>query len=302
MAAEVIIDTVSGAQLDSELFAKRKVRTGIVKNIELSTGAPDALVLEKAVDALIAAGYMLGSAISGSPDVSLTHYSMRSIDGFVNAVRFSLIYESPQFGGVQSAYIIRNSAIANTVETNRMPDGTPLTVQWAADSDTFGASAIQDFVPFRVFRPMRQVLVSALIYGRLDDPVPSFGLEPTAGGNDKADFTCYVNQDQWMGKAPGMWLLQKYETTTNRNANFFTIEAAAVSRVIESWAEYGTLYNSHIGKYVKIKDSNLTAANGRAYKPYTSGLIWPATGDDQFSGFLVWGPYPWTPFQAIFGF
>lgn len=293
MAAVVTMDTVSGAQLDAELTKKRRVRTGIVSNIPLSTGAPDALVLEKAVDALIAAGYIFTSAIPGAdPTCGLKRYSMRAIDGMVNMVKFALIYETPDFGGTPSAHIVRNAAVSQIEETNRMEDGTAISVQWASDSDTFGDFAIKDLVSFRVFRPWRMLQVSALIYGNLED------IGPTGGGNDKADFNDYVNNADWMGKPPGYWLLKDYSTDTT-NFGYYTVTASALTRVRKDWSEYSTLYNRTIGKYVDVKPANEAAAISRAYAP---GIIWPTGGDDQYSGLVRWGPYSWTSFPAIFGF
>lgn len=292
MAAVVTMDTVSGAQLDAELTKKRRVRTGIVSNIPLSTGAPDALVLEKAVDALIAAGYIFTSAIPGAdPTCGLKRYSMRAIDGMVNMVKFALIYETPDFGGTPSAHIVRNAAVSQIEETNRQLDGTAIKVKWASDSDTFGDNAIEDLVSFRVFRPWRMLQVSALIYGNLED------VGPSDGGNDKADFNDYVNNATWMGKPAGWWLLKDFSTDTT-NFGYYSVTTAALARG-KDWSEYQTLFNRHTGQYVKVKDANETAAIGRNYSP---GIIWPKTSDDKFSGLVRWGPYPWTDFSAIFGF
>lgn len=291
--ATVILDTVSGAQIDAELTKKRRVRTGYVTNISLSSGAPDALVLEKAIDALIANGQSFGTAIDGAdPTCVLKRYSMRAMDGYVNAVKFALIYETPDFGGTPSAHIIRNAAVSQIEETNRQEDGSAIKIQWASDSDTFGANAIKDLASFRVFRPWRMLQVSSLIYGNLEDA------GPTGGGNDKADFTDYVNNGVWMGKPAGFWLLKDFSTDTT-NAGYYSVTASALTRVRKDWSEWSTLRNPYTGQFVQVKDANESTAQSRAYSP---GIIWPKSSDDQFSGLVRWGPYEWTSFPAIFGF
>lgn len=278
------MDTIDEADLEVTQTTARRIRTGFVKDIAVDS-TPDSIVLEKAFDALIAAGFTQGSAYHTSvPDRILTNYRIKAIPGFISTVRVYLTYDSINLGGSPTAYIIRTRGGLWSTETTRIPGTrTPILADWI-NPVTLDQYLDPTPVKFRFDLPLKQISFSAIVAGELGD-------------DDKSDFTGYVNESPWKGFPKGYWRLDSWETDVSKYTGYHTVDATATTKIVEDWSHLGTMFNPYIGMQVKTDPATETTLAGH---PYAYGLIHPEIYAG--TGIVHVGPSKTTDFAALFGF
>lgn len=272
MATTFEIDKIDGSSLEINGLLRNRVRIGVVKGIDTSSGTD--LILEKAYDAMVAAGYTLGSA---SPDTSstarLATVRISPLSG--DMCRVEMRYEPPNFN--QTAYVIRNSSYVTNVPGNMLPGTrTPIRIGY---TDVDGKKWPEDNLTIPILRAFRQISISAVIAGD-----PPTGLQDAIG---------YANSDTWQGKAKGYWLMVRADTDVSKWTGYSSYTASALTRGFEDWSETGVLRNSMTGKYAKVATADLATLLSPAY---SQGII------SSVAGAIRVGPFPTTSFTTVFGF
>jgi hypothetical protein len=277
-------DTIEGSQLEVEMAQGRCVRTGIMDGVD-TTDDPYQLLFE-VINQLVNRGITL------NPPSPLSQYQpfmllrrVRVLGIADRSARVALFYETPEFG-TPTAYLLRHSTVLTSYQTDLLP-GTriPLRIKDAYDLITDGGISTGFKIPgdnvlFTFLKPLESIQVYALTYGQPKDSRASVGK---------------VNNNDWQGKAKAMWLLSEWTTDQYKYSGYYTLNAAAISRVDEDWSESGILINRQTGKKIHVQDENTTAQAMMA-QPYSFGIIY------NNNGMMRVGPYGMTDFLALFGF
>lgn len=295
----VTIDTTDSASLEYGTAAgipfKRFWRPAYVEGIDVSGSGGNIS------QALWLAGAAVEAAAASSP-LDSSHSDLIISKVFLEPdadrkARARLLYELPIFGiGVPpSTYLLRDTGVGRTFETNRMP-GThaPLDCTYTGVVSGTGSGAgpytISDRIIYTIMAPLRGIGVSALIYGR-----------PTSAPQDHVT---YANDALWPSsaypggntllapKGVGYWKLDRYRTDYSVYSGYYTLDAEATTKVTEDWSETGTLRNTQTGRYIKLDPADLAALLAPAY---TYSV---ANGN----GIQRVGFYPLLNFVTIFGF
>jgi hypothetical protein len=291
MSIVVTLNTVIGSRLAYGGFRGQQVveftATGLASGDLTSGYKSEALhAIKAAVLSQVTTEYG-GITIPNHPELIL---SQIICEGFGDtSARGRLIYETMDFGGQPSVYIIRDSGTTVIEHTNMMP-GTriPFRFGWApivADVGKF--DPVPPDSPMMAFKfPNRIISVSALIYGH-----PTSGQQYMRYANSAAWPTSPTSDDH-PAFGIGYWLLTNYQTDYSRFSGYFQLDAAAESRVIEDWSYNSILRNHRTGQYVKVEDADMAALMAPAYdNTVTYG-----------NGIMRVGPYPLIDFADIFGF
>ncbi len=281
MPATLILDTMEGTEVNVDILASQnstRVRTGIVKDIPVGATA-DSQVMDKALDAVLL------EVPSGSTYPMRPGWFFSKLRIFPTKnptiARVELVYAPLSWGGaIPSTYVIRNRAYLLDSYTSVLP-GTRIPLRLGFNDGTTIVPA--DTCKVRFGRPCRAISVTSVIGGAVDESV--------------GDRIGSVNIEVWKGKAPGFWRLDNYETSQAVYTGYTTIEALAVTKVVEDWSESEILRDSRTHRYVDVLPAEITAMNA---KPYSFGLIWPITAPGK--GIMRVGLYPMTSFTSIFGF
>ncbi|HEV7297936.1 MAG TPA: hypothetical protein VGN72_01120 [Tepidisphaeraceae bacterium] len=276
------IDTVRGSSLEAvDGVGTRLIRTAIVDDIDLASGNdPEALIKVLSVTGMP----QLKDALPGQPSMFLRRTIVRPSLTRWRRAYVDLEY-SNEFGLIPTAYIVRDDAFLQQVETNLIP-GTfvPIRVNWQNPSEAT-EKVPADNITFSFGIPIRAISISGLAYGSPNTYQGSVGM---------------VNAGTWAGKAAGHWRLDRYASEINKQEGTYTYNAMAVSRAYGDWSEWGVLRNQQTGRYIPIASADRTAALALAY---SYGIIYPtATPDTSNKGFVRVGPYQTTNFETIFGF
>lgn len=309
------LDTVRGAQLEKTLTQTRLIRTGFVKDIDLTaTNDADALMKVLSVNGMPP----MGSALSPANQ----HMKLQRLRVFPQEdkhamVRLELLYETRLFDATPTAYLLRDRTFT-IQKTDCFIPGTRFVMEVGFESETDAQKpfAIEKQPVFMNLNlSARSLQVVSLQYGRPD------------GG--AANYNNYVNDATWPDNsgifngttnpspfgiangthvatplAKGFWRIASYATEYDRQRGMTTIQAEAVTKIIEDWSHVGMVRNERSGRYPfasltpteKVAVYNLMNTPGYAYGP-----IYP-TGAQKHKGIGRWGPYPMTDFSTVFGF
>lgn len=285
---EYIPHTLEGASLELDGNATRRVATGVITDIDTSNPA---LVLERAHEFMQQQGHILGQTYyTGSATLLLKRMRFDPLSG--DAVRVTEVYDS-ETGISPAAYVITDRTYTTAYQTQRIPGtsevlrvGAVVTEQAEIPMPT-GFPKIRypkpvpippDNVTINMLRPMREIVVNALIAG-------------SPGGNVRDAVGC-VNGDVWAGYPAGYWLLSQFASRYARYGGYRELTLCAISKIREPFDEHAILFNQKTGKYVPIDQNELAAA---LQEPYQFGVR-------RYNGFLIACPYPTVSFTPIFGF
>jgi hypothetical protein len=129
--------------------------------------------------------------------------------------------------------------------------------------------------------PMRVIRYTGTVFG-----YPS---------GDPGDKVGYVNSNYWKGKDVGGWMITRMRTLADYLGASYTVTAEVTRAHIGDWRSAVRAYSSMDGAYAQIDQTKFD--QGMA-KPYKQGFI---AGRDEGYGYEMFGLYPTTDFNAIFG-
>jgi hypothetical protein len=271
-------DKIEGPSLDVELNKFIRVRTGIVKGIDTGGTVSDANVLEAAYDAVINDTQFGDLSPGGHAPLRRMRFDPVASH---NMVKFSLMYDTGSFTS-PVAYIYRDSSYLTQATTNMVPGSRkPIRLSWgnpAASAD----KVPEDLLTISYMRPMAKKSVTALLTGD-----PDINIQRAVGK---------VNDGTWANGDAGYWLCTNIDIETRKYTGLYSISVELASKIDEDWSEYGVLFNPKSGKYVKVRDADITTLLGM---PYAKGLQYP--GGDATKGIVKVGPYDEADFDFLFG-
>lgn len=272
------LDTIEGAELqDSGDQGRIRVRTGLITGMDVNPGDSDHTVLERAL------------AVSGMPtlrqqwpDNPFLILNRIGIIGLSNDVlRVRLQYEPVSFAGLPAAtaFILTDDTTTIEEESSIHPTGTACRTTWTSG----GVSITNIPHTFRVFKPLREIRISAIKLGQPDH---------------QKNISGSVNDSEWpvgMGALPkGYWYVNRFRTTLSRYSGYFQLEASAITRVTRNWMLESLPVDPSTGKYLKVSNIEINAAITRPYEyAFVSGLL---------GGIGLYGPGPLASFPDSFGF
>lgn len=275
MAAEIILDTVEDSSAEQFGVVKRHARGGLAVGLDTSVDKSDLMWSILNLSGMPKSG----DAHPTKPELKFHRVLMRGASG--DAVRFQLVYETFNPYGPASAYYIGDDSYLGTYTTNLIP-GTRKPIRCSFTDATSGLNMPEDFCPITIYRPLRAVNVTALVYGNPD-------------GDPNGIHVGEVNNATWRGLGIGYWLMARYYTNYSKFQGYYQKEMQAISRVTEDWSETAILRNQQTGRFPKIPagviESNLAI-------PYAYGLIGATAG----AGFVRVGPFQTGYFNLLFGF
>jgi hypothetical protein len=278
MAAQLILDTVADSSLEVTANLPTKIRGALVTGL---TGDPST-ALDQVIGLLAANSLALGSTItlSGWAQPLFFHRLVARPLGS-DSLRLQLIFDT-DFGGQQSALIVRTRGYLTPYQTNMVP-GTRIPLKAPKWTDPANAknTVPADNVTFTIQRPMREISVSGVKFGAL----------PATGTYD--GFIGYSNVGAWLGKNTGYWLITDGGADVSVYQGWYSFHLSAMTKNVEDWSETGLLMNKQTGRYVEANNDDITALIGL---PYQQGIIGTKPG------LMRWGPYPTTNYFPLFGF
>lgn len=272
--ATLILDTVEDTALDSGSTSSAKVRGGTVIGL---TGDPSQ-ALEQILD--IPEMPKLGSTtVIGGRTVFLENIRCRAT--LADSARVLLVY-SNDFSGQGQAYILSFRGYQQSYVTNRLP-GTKKALNvpiWRDPNNKF--NKVPQDLAFGTFSySMREIEISGMKQGAAPPPGTYDGV------------VNYANDADFFDRPPGYWVITRGSQDFSKYAGFWKYSLAAVTKNIEDWSEWFTLFNRKSGLYVTIPPNEEDQCR---QKPYSYGEIYA------FRGLLRIGPFPTTDFNALFGF
>jgi hypothetical protein len=314
-------DTIEGSEAELTPDQTRVVRTGLVKDIDMSVPS---IAL---VDVVNTPGFpaMYSAIHSSKPHLLLQRIRLIGLSEFKGWVRVALEYMTESSDFQPTVYVVTDDTYVTQVTSPFIP-GTkiPITANFPAQSGVDEVKA--DLIMGTFFRPARAINVTSLRYGR-----PSGGYQGKVGMVNDAEwptgnvqvpgglsspggvpipdgFGSIVSTNSAEPLPIGYWMISRYRTQWNRQG-WCMIEAQAATRVFEDWSEIFSLQNKSSGRYpfgelpYATKVSILTSVMGADYNyGYIAGGETGASGLQENSGIARIGPAPKTNFAAIFGF
>lgn len=272
--ATLIIDTVRDAQLEYSDggFDRRRVRTGIVKDIALPSGTPDPDILDAVLSTPGVPAMM--SADPSDSDRLLTTVRVEPVAA--NMVRLFWVYETPGPNTSVSIYIIRDESYDSEEETNLLAENSQV-IKCSWTGGTPSRTVPEDSVILRMPFSMRAVTMTKTHFG-----------EPPSSVRNAHNT---VNDDTWLGYPVGYWRVNRLISETAKYSGYYTYTVAALSRVNRDWSFYGTLQDE-FGKFVPVTDADMAAATAGDYD----------FGVFPFNGIVRVGKFAKLDFATLFGF
>ncbi len=224
-------------------------------------------------------------ALAGFPAIGDPHPTAAYADALVSnlivqgsasdGVQGQVVYTKSEGGYTPSAYVVtRSTRLVDSIETI-LPNGTPLQCEFSV----YGAHIPKDFIPMRFARPSSSYVVEGLRYGAPNYP--------------GADYVGYVNDATFLGRAKGHLRIEEFTTQWSKYLGYHQFRCQLLGNILgRDWSTFGILYNSLVGKYVKVDPADIAASIADAY---AYGLI----GSTSTKGFLHVGGYPLVNFPSI---
>lgn len=265
------LDTVDNSSVEISGEGKRIARGFTADYLDTSV-APYDLILQ-----------IFG--LSGFPAVGEPHPNGAYADALVSniivqgsltdGVAGQVIYTTPSMGATPSAYVItRSTRLVDSLETI-LPDGTPLICELAV----YGAHIPKDFIPMRFARPCSSYIAEGIRLGSPNYP--------------GADYVGWANDATFLSRPKGHLRIEEFTTSWSKFAGYHNFRCQLLGNILgRDWSTFGILYNSLVGKYVKIDPADIAASIATAY---SYGLI----GSTATKGFLHVGGYPLVSFPSI---
>lgn len=196
-----------------------------------------------------------------------------------NAVRGAVVYTADPGGFTPLTYIVtRTRQMMQHTETI-LPNGYIIKADHIPTEGNPLAGYVSDYVPMTFRRTSPVVIFEGLKVGDPDD--------------SGSDYQGYVNQGVFRGYPQGHWFLDDFTTSYSRYSGYSQFRIAIQRNILNrSWASFGTLFNSLVGRYVEVNPAHVFAAVG---EPYAYGPI----GDTVGLGFVHVGGYPTVDFASI---
>lgn len=268
MAMRLILDTVSGAELDSGIGAGRILRTGLIIGIPLPMYPPDPTILVQALEAS-------GMPQKGDPHPAPGYekwFCKRHIIRPVNAGQATvvIVYE---YLGILS--IIDSSTLSGAPTQLWPQDFTPLYVHWRPASDP--TKDLPKLLTLNAMLPLRHITISQTI-------------DHEASPDVLAAFKT-VNNQPWMGLPKGYWLFSGIEGSSQDQGITYTYTAVLSTKQTEDWSQMG-FYVDEAGHNVYVDPGLVSALRS---EEYTYAI------HDTVNGVTKVGMFDLSDFQAILG-
>lgn len=272
---------IEGYTYDTTATTQRLEIPGFIDGITTDSD-PDPEVIHRAQAAVLAHFGAFGTALAGHTSLTLQHIVCRGVSN--NSCSVRVIFENPFFGGPPSTIILRDRSYLGSITTNTITrvatnQRFPILVNGGdfVDSDGANVHMKDDYAEITYPRPMRCIQAYALTYG--------------APANNGQDAVGYVNNATWRGLPIGYWLVSEFETDISRFSGYYTMTAAAVTKITEDWSHLSYLRSERTGKYMKVDQADIDALMAPPYANDTNGI----------TGATRSGPHPLYSLPFVFG-
>ncbi|HYE18872.1 MAG TPA: hypothetical protein VEA69_10530 [Tepidisphaeraceae bacterium] len=280
MPAELILDTVKDAQIETVRDRVHVRRTGLIKGID--TTLPCAEVFATAINVAGMPQYFDAFPLAAYSYARLTRHIFTPESQDV--LRFALLYEPIDFnpaGGGISFFLTRRTTLVELTTEFHPRTSAPMRVKWENKADPNPqATARANTVGLRYLSPMQVLTAHAWVRGAVPD----------------AMLNCigHVNEHFWRDGASGRWLCTGEEDRTQDRARSysFSFEFTKYMQKGKDWSSYAVYRDPVTGIALPYDPNDLDVLKAMAYK-YDVILK---------NGLLKAGLYDVADFGAAFGF
>jgi hypothetical protein len=274
--ATVVYDTVKDAELNIDNTRVSFVRTGYIKDFDVT--------LEPA-KILAAAANESGLPVRFTPHpyfpyAILQRYQFTTQRSVNWRLWFKLIYETPEGrnpAGDSLFTLERSRGYSATSITAHPKDGYTLDGAWV-DPKNPANVIVKPAVTMSYFAPFLVLTAKGYVAGALPDAyVSAFNS---------------VNATPWQGYPKGYWRYEGADDFTNDFGNSYTVQLKFTTKVIADWSQTEVLRDPRTGEFLRVSFDDMSKAKNASY--FYGKINW--------NGIFKVGFYPLNEFNDIFGF
>jgi hypothetical protein len=245
----VIFDLVDGAEASRDKDGSRAVRTGYIKDLDV-TGDPQD-ILARAVD-LLPAEYSAFSA--AYPTLQLVRHVVVPFGRANNRARFSLFYEAAPIaegGGGPIIFSFERKRQMVNVQTQLHPSNgeATLNIDWRSPVDHRAEQP--QVASMSIMTPLASIVATGYVRG-----TPPTAYDAVFGR---------VNNQPWKGKPKGFWLFVGAEETTRDFGRTYEIRLEFLSKWTEDWTSWAVYRHPATGLFIPVKKSDRAELKSLAY-------------------------------------